>query len=45
MGIKLRHPDGSGRVDDYASVSHFYFHLPSSNLPGLPPVKDRIDRH
>ena len=29
------------RVDDYTSVSYFYFHRPSSNLPELPPVIQR----
>jgi hypothetical protein len=30
------------RVDDYSAVSYFYFHQPSSNLPGLPAVSRRL---
>jgi len=30
------------RVDDYTSVSYFYLNRTSSELPVLPPVKDRI---
>jgi len=30
------------RIDDYSAVSYFYFQLPSSNLPGLPPVSKRL---
>ncbi len=30
------------RVDDYTAVSYFYYHQPSSNLPGLPVIAKRL---
>ena len=30
------------RIDDYSSVSYFYLDKPSSNLPGLPTVSERL---